>query len=590
MTSRLETQAGKALSFLGFQSIKNKLVALAVAATLVPTLSTAIVSYVQNKRSLTEKIEGELRSAGSHTARELDLWIRQQIYDIGIFAGSFEVTENTAALQDPTEGASDVARERIQAYWSALEENYSDYAELLVVDSGGDVLASNEVEREGGPPGLEQVAGQPAGHLGSPEWDSRLGSTLALLSHPVRTPDGVIQLGHLVARLDFRAVDGLLQSNTLGTSGQVYLVTEDGQVFASTRREDTSPPARLNSGTLDLLSENLAETAEYDDLAGATVLGTMHSIPNVSWRVVAEVDRSEAFAPVARLRNITLLIVVGLTLVMGTIAYLLSQIVVKPLSRLSEGAADVAAGDFSVDLPVTGGGEVGYLTEVFNDMVHRLREGRHALDAAHEELVERNEELARLSVTDELTQLTNRRRALEVLEEEVERVRRGDQSMSLLMLDVDHFKKYNDKFGHLEGDAVLRGVAKALRQATRGIDTVGRYGGEEFVIILPECDVEGALEAGTRILTRLARDEYQDGPVTMSIGVAICPDHELDGEALIAVADAALYEAKERGRNRVVLAEGVELPEGSKYASEMGPSNVAMQARSKRKKKAGAES
>ena len=133
MTSRLEKRTSWALGLLGFSSIKNKLVALAVAATLIPTLSTAVVAHVQNERSLTEKIEGELQSAGSHTARELDLWVLQQLYDIGIFAGSFEVVENVATLAGTDGAQADVAAERIRAYWSALAETFPDYDEFFVV-------------------------------------------------------------------------------------------------------------------------------------------------------------------------------------------------------------------------------------------------------------------------------------------------------------------------------------------------------------------------------------------------------------------------------------------------------------------------
>ena len=408
-------------------------------------------------------------------------------------------------------------------------------------------------------------------YLSTPEWDEDRGAATAYLSHPLTTStvSGATHLGHLVTRLGLGAIRDLLESAIPGADGTVYLVNEDGAVFASSM--GAAGRLRLSEENLTRLSENLGGTTEYRTQTGEVVLGTMHAVPGVTWRVVAEVDQAVAFASITRLRNLTAVIVLGLAALMGTLAYMLSQIVVRPLTRLTEGAEVVASGDLSVDLPVTGGGEVGSLTEVFNDMVRRLRESRRELDVLNAELLVSNEELARLSVTDELTQLVNRRRAQEVLADEIERATRTGVSMSLLMLDVDHFKRYNDTWGHPEGDVVLQGVAKALRQATRGIDTVARYGGEEFMVILPECDAEGAMEAGIRILDRLTRDEYQGGAVTMSIGVAVSPEHTSEGDALVATADGALYQAKERGRNRVVLADGVALPEGSQYSAEMAP-------------------
>ena len=121
-------------------------------------------------------------------------------------------------------------------------------------------------------------------------------------------------------------------------------------------------------------------------------------------------------------------------------------------------------------------------------------------------------------------------------------------------MDVDHFKRYNDTYGHLEGDSVLQDVGKSVKQATRGIDTPARYGGEEFLVLLPECDLAGALEAAERIRNRLKEDYHQGGPITMSIGAAAYPIHGSTPAELIAAADGALYRAKKAGRDRALVA------------------------------------
>jgi diguanylate cyclase (GGDEF)-like protein len=207
-----------------------------------------------------------------------------------------------------------------------------------------------------------------------------------------------------------------------------------------------------------------------------------------------------------------------------------------------------------VDLPVIGSGEVAYLTQVFNDMVKHLREGREQLSAVNEALRVKNEELGRLSVTDQLTGLFNRRRLMEELGGEVLRSKRHEHAFSILVMDVDHFKKFNDAYGHLAGDRVLAGVGDVLRETTREIDCPARYGGEEFVAVLPETKLAAAVDVAERIRETLATRIFEGRRVTLSIGVAEYPVHGETAEALIAAADAALYQAKHEGRNRVITA------------------------------------
>jgi diguanylate cyclase (GGDEF)-like protein len=138
------------------------------------------------------------------------------------------------------------------------------------------------------------------------------------------------------------------------------------------------------------------------------------------------------------------------------------------------------------------------------------------------------------------------------LQEESLRSARTKQPFGLIMLDVDHFKSYNDNFGHQAGDEVLRRVAVVLRDATRVIDCVGRYGGEEFAVILPETGSSGALEVAERIRARVQGEKFEHREVTVSVGVSEYPSDGDSADAIISIADAALYAAKHGGRNRVV--------------------------------------
>ncbi len=196
--------------------------------------------------------------------------------------------------------------------------------------------------------------------------------------------------------------------------------------------------------------------------------------------------------------------------------------------------------------------------------VHRqvfLQEGILLHDK--QRLTELSEQLSQLSLRDALTGVANRRRFDEVLEREWGRARRQQSPLALLFIDVDNFKAYNDYYGHQAGDDCLRAVAFVLVDSgRRQADLVARYGGEEFVLLLPDTDMAGAMDAAQRIRafldqTALPHVAVPQGRVTVSIGVAMhIPDNASDAAGLVAAADQAVYRAKKEGRDRIVAANG----------------------------------
>src|SRR5438067_1116813 len=395
------------LRALRLDSIRSKMLVFALLATLIPSVTTGWISYLQNERSLTAKITGELQSVSAQTAREIDLWVKERLYELRVFASSYEVSENLDRIRH---AGGERAHERLTGYLPAVR---------------------GLLEREGA-------------------------------------------------------------------------------------------------------------TREYRGLEGQEVVGAAKRVPRPDWAVLAEVPAAEAYRQVTRLRNVTAVIVAALLVAVGLFAYFLGLLITRPLDRLTGAATKVAGGDLAVHLPVVGGGELGYVTEVFNDMVARLHESRR--------------ELERLSVTDDLTGLYNRRYLMDALANEMRRSRRLDHPCALLMADVDHFKEYNDAYGHLAGDEALRRIAGILRDTTRDVDCAARYGGEEFVVLLPETRAAGAIETAQRFRASLATDELVGGKLSVSIGVAQFPEDGDAPEGLLARADAALYRAKREGRDRVLRA------------------------------------
>ena len=169
----------------------------------------------------------------------------------------------------------------------------------------------------------------------------------------------------------------------------------------------------------------------------------------------------------------------------------------------------------------------------------------------HKDLASRNTQLAELATIDELTGAKNRRRFREDLELHFALATRQESVLSVVMIDVDHFKQYNDEFGHPAGDLVLRTIVEILQENTREQDVVARYGGEEFVVLLPSTDVAASMILAERLRIKIEQNRWIKRRVTASLGVASRSTETLDPGALVQAADQALYRAKRAGRNRV---------------------------------------
>jgi diguanylate cyclase (GGDEF)-like protein len=202
-------------------------------------------------------------------------------------------------------------------------------------------------------------------------------------------------------------------------------------------------------------------------------------------------------------------------------------------------------------------GASDYITKPFDQEELIARVKVHLkIKKLQDELKRSNELLLELSNTDHLTGLFNRRYMMEALDKEVQRSTRKGGTLSLIMLDIDHFKQVNDTFGHLQGDVVLQKVALQLQKELRSYDCAARYGGEEFVAILPDSSLKEAVFVADRIRLAVQGSRFS-GPLsklalTVSLGVAcFSKEHCSTVDAFIKLADDALYRAKDNGRNRV---------------------------------------
>ena len=535
-------------------SIRSRILALAVLGTLIPTGLSLGIAYRQHRRALETQVTQNLLSASSQAARATGVWLKERLYDLRVFASSDEVLTNVNRYAI---GQGSIPSARLREYLRSLQDKFPDFEQLLVLDAQARIIASGAQRASAVqlPADWQKIMRQENQVVGDAYWDDRASKGKLLVAVPVTRADGQL-IGAFAAEIGLAPIQTVLREFGTDGLGTLSLVTEAGAVVAASG--DITPAllkTRLSDETLKRVAAREHAAVSFRNAARLDVIATMDRVPQLRWAIVAEMPSDEAFREVRRFRTVAIVVVVLLLSIVSWTAYRLGLVIVRPIERLAAGATVVATGDLDVDLPSTGeGGEVDALTAVFNNMVRRLRAGRQQLASVNEMLRHKNDDLELLSVTDGLTGLVNHRALMQRLSEETLRSKRNERRFSVIMADVDFFKKYNDEFGHPAGDEVLKQVAVILKDATRNVDCAARYGGEEFALLLPETAIDGALEVAERIRSRAASTEFAGRKVTLSIGVAEFPTDADTGAKIIAVADKALYEAKRSGRNRVVSA------------------------------------
>jgi diguanylate cyclase (GGDEF)-like protein len=555
----LERIVGTVLHTFRLDSVKGRILALAVLATLIPTGTTGWLLYSQNKSALTGKIHEELRSASVSIAREFDLWLKERIYELRVFSGSYELTENVEKALRGGAARPQVLR-RAQDYLKSVQSKFSDYEDLFVLDPAGAILVSNAKHppRVSLPQDWQKQARLDQPILTGAHWDKDRGRTVMTLAVPLKSTGGRF-LGVLATTINFGSIEAVLRQWSQEQTRHLFVMKPDGtRVLSSLPAPQPVLEAKFPAEatrTLFAGETGSLHRMNYEDLE---VLAVMQPVPRLGWGVVAEKNYEDAYRALVEIRTVALASTAWLLLGVGLFAYLLSLTIIGPLTRLTDGAARVAGGDLSVAIPADPPREIGRLATMFNTMVTYLREAQEELTAVNLALNERNVALETLSATDPLTGLHNRRRMRDALNAEVARHQRNGRPFSILMVDVDHFKKYNDTYGHPEGDGLLKKVGDILSSSLRTNDFAARYGGEEFLVLLPDQDQKGALEVAERIRQRISVETEdaanQRKAVTASIGAATFPEAGRTANVLLSNADAALYRAKNSGRNCVAVA------------------------------------
>jgi diguanylate cyclase (GGDEF)-like protein len=304
------------------------------------------------------------------------------------------------------------------------------------------------------------------------------------------------------------------------------------------------------------------------------VIGAAAGFARFDWTIVVEEPYAQVTDPVTAIVRKILLLSVAIALLCCLIAVQIARSIVRPIHGLSSAARQVAAGEFDVSFPTHGRDEIGLLASAFNEMMDRLRansveleENREAIEDANSRLLAQNQELQRvndvflqLSITDDLTKLHNHRFFQDHLPREMKRAVRTGEPLCLIVIDIDDFKKLNDRYGHSVGDAVLKHAADAMNTEVREMDLLARYGGEEFTLLASQTALDGAVTLAEKLRRVISDARFPvvtlDGAsvisITVSIGVA---QFRGDEKAFFNDADRALYRAKNAGKDCVMVAD-----------------------------------
>ncbi|MBF7070324.1 sensor domain-containing diguanylate cyclase [Aliarcobacter butzleri] len=256
--------------------------------------------------------------------------------------------------------------------------------------------------------------------------------------------------------------------------------------------------------------------------------------------------------------NLLLTFIITAFLMFPIMIYL-SGIIIKPIYNLVKQSIKIKNRKYNkisqIETPIL---EIALLSASFENMAQSIISYQNSLEdkvkQRTEELLAKNEELLKLSITDNLTKLYNRGQLDKSLQDEINRSQRYNTNFSIILLDIDYFKKVNDNFGHQIGDEVLIESAQVLSKNIRNVDILGRWGGEEFLIICPETKIEDVIKVASHIKEAIKLHKFSTYPntITISLGVATFSKHIKNVDDIILNADKALYQAKEEGRDKVI--------------------------------------
>ena len=534
------------------------------------TVALAVGLGAYGSVTLRKMIARDLEAVAGAMADKLDRGMFERHREIGIIAGLGHA--GIISFAEPAE---------IREVLERLQSTYPDYAWIGFADGAGRVVAATGGLLEGvvvrERPWYAGARSKPfvgdlheallLQRLLAAEGDEPL--RFVDVSYPVTAPGGVS--GVLGAHLSWSWAEEVRQSvlNSVPAEAGIEILVLDAQgrviLTAGADVFGAQVAPRQNFDGASAGSFVAGDTTGRSQLIGFARAVGYRDYPGLGWIVIARQPLHAALAPIYQMMAIA----AAISIVIGLAGLILARIMVtrltRPLWRLTAAARKLSNDNQIAMLPRVGGSrETSELSQALRALLRRLSDARDDLDRSEKEtaaqtrsLTERLEALRMLAEIDPMTQVLNRRAFFERAEVAEAYANRYGHPLSVVALDIDHFKQVNDRFGHAAGDAVIIVVAQAIERARRRHDLAARFGGEEFVVLLMESSAEAAEAFAERLreeVEALALPQLRGERVTISLGCSGVRSEPGAIAAAIDRADTALYEAKRAGRNRVRLA------------------------------------
>lgn len=556
------------LGFLRKIEIRYRLINSFILVSLVPLVISGLLAYRESTRATQDKVRAYSVQVAKQISQNLLLRM-EKIEDMSEeLALSDKLQHLLAHYYSGDEAASAAARSGMARVLLDTYGSLPDVNQKYLLDRRRQVIdpqifapLANNISR------MAEEAPDLAGRAWWTLYNGGHGQKSVAMLREIRFTGNNRTAGILFIGVRPSYFFSIFEGVDLGYDSSLFIVdASDGTVVVQGRNTSFSSvdPALLEGIRASLGQRRTSDFIAYTRADKTRYYAAIAQLPHTSWWVVSATPSDKLNADTRSVRD--KIIAIGLLCFAASLllSALIARSISEPLQRLVAAMKEAGSGDTTVRVEQDGGDEIAVLSRKFNEMAGKLQQNKEELEEQvalrTHELERANRKLEALSATDGLTGVANRRRFDEVLANELRRSVRSGHALALLMLDVDYFKKYNDRYGHLAGDECLRIVARVLQKSSRrASDLVARYGGEEFSVIIAESDTAHAVQQAENICQaifelKLPHADSPFGYITASIGVAsLLPDEQTSAEQLLRIADQALYHAKYQGRNRVVL-------------------------------------
>ena len=540
------------------KSIKGKIIVFAILATLIPSIGLGVLSFQQNDAMINKNVTHELRALAHYASRELDLWTKEQILVVRELATSKMLIDGLSLEKRADRNKQVRQQQSLGLYLASVQKRLDTVLELSVVDVNGEFVASNvelPLSMALAPDWAEQASTQGEIFL-PPHWNAQYAAPILSISVPILFEDDFV-LGALIVTFDMRIIQANLKDKTKSPPGDVLLLDGYGHIMLTSDMSlpDNHQPITLDPGVIRKLQEKPGEYEIFLDPQQEKIAGLAYMPQKMPVTVIANRTYESIYEIWEHQRNLFAWLICFILLIVTSIAFKMSHAIVAALQKLIDATQKIVKGDLDVVLSSSQRDEIGQLTQMFNQMTDRLRQNQIEISTASIAMQQKNQQLERLSVTDGLTGLYNRNKLNAIIDDQLARYRRNKRPFGVLMIDIDFFKTLNDGLGHIAGDEIIVAVAEKIAHLIRNIDYAARYGGDEFVVILPDSKIDDTAKTAERIREQVRAiscgTEEKAIQVTLSIGAIESEPEDTSLTVLLARVDGALYEAKHAGRNRV---------------------------------------